>query len=36
MGQGLDRSGAEKGQVAGSCGCGKESSGSEKGEEFIQ
>jgi hypothetical protein len=34
-GHGLDRPGAEQGQVAGSCGCGKEPSGSEKGEEFI-
>ena len=34
-GHGLDLSGSEKGQVEVSCGCGKETSSSEKGEEFI-
>jgi len=35
MGYGLDRAGSEQGQVAGTCECGKEQSGSIKFGEFL-
>ena len=34
-GQGLDRAGSEEGQVAGTCECGNEPSGSIKCGEFL-
>ena len=35
LGYGLDRGGSGKGQVAGTCECGNEHSGSIKCEEFL-